>query len=295
MDMEPLPIILPIMLTVECEGALQRLGFRLATQSPVSGGCISQALRLTSTSGERCFLKLYRDAPTGLFAGEATGLAALAAVSGAPRTPAVLAQGNSFILLEDLTPGRQVNDYWERFGRELACLHAHHGPHFGFTCDNHCGSTPQPNPATSDGCAFFATARLGYQSRLAESRGLLSSSERRLIEQLGERLPELVPGQPASLIHGDLWSGNAHTGPNGEPVLIDPAAHWGWAEAELAMTLLFGGFPARFYAAYVEAGNLASDWEERVELYNSYHLLNHLNLFGRSYHAQVMAAIQRYL
>ena len=115
------------------------------------------------------------------------------------------------------------------------------------------------------------------------------------IERLCTKLQKLVPYQPASLIHGDLWSGNAHVGPEGEPVLIDPAAYWGWAEAELGMTKLFGGFPNSFYQSYINCNPLEKGWESRLDLYNIYHLLNHLNLFGGGYLGQVMAAVKKYL
>ncbi len=145
-----------------------------------------------------------------------------------------------------------------------------------------------------DGHAFFGEQRLLYQGCLALERGLLSAGEMLRLEQLVNRLPELIPLQPASLIHGDLWSGNALSGPGGEPALIDPAAHYGWAEAELAMTALFGGFPGEFYRAYQEAASLEPGWRERFQIYNLYHLLNHLNLFGRGYRTDVVNILQAY-
>jgi fructosamine-3-kinase len=108
-------------------------------------------------------------------------------------------------------------------------------------------------------------------------------------------LCELVPEQPASLLHGDLWSGNAITDDRGSPAIIDPAAYYGWAEADLAMTALFGGFADRFYSAYMETRPLSSGWRERFGLYNLYHLLNHLNLFGRGYYGQVMGVVRKYV
>jgi len=114
------------------------------------------------------------------------------------------------------------------------------------------------------------------------------------VDSIIRRLPELVPAQPASLLHGDLWSGNVTSGSSGEPALIDPAAHYGWAEAELGMTVLFGGFPPGFYAAYQDARPLPNGWRDRLTLYNLYHLLNHLNLFGAIYLDQVRFVIQRF-
>ena len=109
-----------------------------------------------------------------------------------------------------------------------------------------------------------------------------------------ERLPDLIPEQPASLIHGDLWSGNVIVGPQAEPVLVDPAAHFGWAEAELAMTILFGRFERAAYHAYEQVRALAPGYMQRAAIYNLYHLLNHLNLFGIGYLGRVQAVLKRY-
>jgi len=116
----------------------------------------------------------------------------------------------------------------------------------------------------------------------------------RSVEVICHRLPDLVPPQPASLIHGDLWGGNMMTGPLGEPVLIDPAAHYGWAEAELGMMHLFGGFDARVFEEYAARRTLAPGWRNRLDLYNIYHLLNHVNLFGAGYVEQLRRALSRY-
>ncbi|MBI4772265.1 MAG: fructosamine kinase family protein [Chloroflexi bacterium] len=158
------------------------------------------------------------------------------------------------------------------------------------------GSTPQPNQWEADGCPFFAEQRLMFQGRRAHEHGRLSRDSLRRLERLAARLAsrELVPEQPASLIHGDLWGGNVITGPDGHAALIDPAAHYGWAEAELAMTTLFGRFPDSFYRAYESVRPLAPSYRSRFEVYNLYHLLNHLNLFGRSYLSSVEAVLAKY-
>jgi fructosamine-3-kinase len=197
-------------------------------------------------------------------------------------------------LLEDLSPATRRADYWPTLGRQLAVLHNHTAEQFGFAHHNYIGSTPQPNPWTEDGHAFFAEHRLGYQARLAQAADLLSADDARRVERLAARLTDLIPAQPASLIHGDLWSGNAISDAEGRPALIDPAAHYGWAEAELAMTALFGGFPDSFYRAYEDARPLDAGYRERFPLYNLYHLLNHLNLFGRGYLGQVQSILRRF-
>lgn len=261
---------------------------------PVGGGCINNAMHLETEHGPPALLKSNARAPDDMFAREAEGLAALAEADGGPRVPAVYAAGATWLLVEFIPSGRRQPDYGRQLGEQLARLHATHGPSFGFEHDNYIGSTPQPNPWTEDGYAFFAEQRLGFQVRLARHRSRLSSSDVSVIERVITRLPELIPAQPPSLIHGDLWGGNAMIGPQGEPVLIDPAAHYGWAEADMAMTTLFGGFSGDVYPAWEANARPAPGYRERFDLYNLYHLLNHLNLFGPGYYSQVMTIARRY-
>jgi fructosamine-3-kinase len=270
----------------------QGLG-RVTRVRAVGGGCINHGARLETATGQSFFLKTNSSAPADMFQREAEGLAALQVPSG-PRVPTALLAGPDFLLLEDLAPAPHRPDYAETLGRQLASLHACSSDRFGFESDNYLGSTPQPNPWAPDGHVFFAEQRLLFQARLARRRGLLDATDLARAERLAGRLPELVPAQPAALIHGDLWAGNAISGSAGEPALIDPAAHYGWAEAELGMTALFGGFSERFYRAYEEAARPQPGWQERLPLYNLYHLLNHLNLFGSGYLGQVQGILRRY-
>ena len=267
-------------------------GTVLRSQS-VGGGCINNGARIYTDSGETFFVKLNQSAPTDMFAREAEGLDALAVTDG-PRVPAAYLAGEDFLLLEDLKPASPKPGYWETFGQRLAALHNHVGDRYGFDHDNYCGSTPQPNTWCEDGYHFFCEHRLRFQAQLASRRGLLQRDDLRRIERVCERLPNLIPAQPPSLIHGDLWSGNAIAGPQGEPAIIDPAAHYGWGEAELGMTTLFGGFPHTFYDAYVEARPLTPGWRQRLPLYNLYHLLNHVNLFGGGYLSQTRRVLRSY-
>ena len=267
---------------------------RIATATPVGGGCINDGARLTTTTGPALFLKFNADAAPDMFQREAEGLEALASVEGGPSVPAPLLIGEEFILLEYLSPAAPAADYWEAFGARLAPLHAATNSRFGFPHDNYIGSTPQTNRWESDGFRFFAEQRLLFQGRLARDRGLMRPPSLQQLERLAERLRELVPEQPASLLHGDLWSGNVIPGPGGHACLIDPAAHYGWAEAELAMTALFGRFPPAFYSAYESVRPLAPGYRARFDIYNLYHLLNHLNLFGGSYLGAVEGILARY-
>jgi fructosamine-3-kinase len=253
---------------------------------------MAQFERILLPGGRPGFRKHDREAPPGQFSAEAAGLAALAA-SATVRVPAVLRVDPTEIVTELLEEAPATPPHWARLGQQLAALHARPAPTFGFPLDNYCGATPQPNPLCPDGHEFFAEQRLRYQARLARDSGRLATAECRRVDRLCERLADLVPPQPPALLHGDLWRGNALFTAAG-PWLIDPAVYWGWPEADLAMTTLFGRFDESFYRAYQEAGELTPGWEERLPLYNLYHLLNHLNLFGAGYHAQVLGVLARY-
>ena len=258
-----------------------------------SGGCINNGLHLATSSTHKLFLKTNSQVPRDMFACEAAGLVELARPGG-PRFPKPIIFGEQFLLMEDLESAPKVADYWETLGQQLAVLHQNTQDQFGFLQDNYIGLTLQPNPLVADGAELFAENRLGFQAGLAVRRGLLTPAEARLVSRLGERLPELIPSQPASLLHGDLWGGNMVSDADGQPALIDPAVYYGWAETDLAMTVLFGSPPDRFFRAYQETRPLPSGLWDRFPIYNLYHLLNHLNLFGRSYYGQVMTTLRRF-
>jgi fructosamine-3-kinase len=183
-----------------------------------------------------------------------------------------------------------------RLGRNLARMHRVTGSRFGWHRDNTIGATPQVNTASEDWIAFWREQRLGFQLNLAAAKGhggrLIANGMR-----LMERLPAFFPGgrpQP-SLLHGDLWSGNAARTAEGEPVIFDPAVYYGDREADLAMTELFGGFPRPFYEAYAAEYPLDPGYAARKPLYNLYHVLNHLNLFGGGYGAQALRLMEQLL
>jgi protein-ribulosamine 3-kinase len=193
--------------------------------------------------------------------------------------PAVLDQGvkdgKAFILLERLDLARSGD--WRAMGRALAALHRQTGPRFGWRRDNYIGLAPQANNWNDDWADFFIECRLYPQARKAR----IDLPEKAVRALLKNHRPA------ASLLHGDLWSGNAGFIAEG-PVVFDPAVYYGDREADLAMTELFGGFPREFYEGY---GPLEPGYERRKHLYNLYHLLNHLNLFGGGYRAQVEATL----
>jgi len=259
----------------------------------VGGGCINQGAVITTEKGRSFFVKTNRSAPPELFPREAEGLQALDVEEG-PRVPDVFHAEEHFIILEYLDPSPKSEKYWTVFGKQLAHLHHHTHHQFGFHHDNYIGSTPQINTWEEDGFEFFARHRLLYQAALGRDKGRLTSGDVQKVETVARRLSELVPPQESSLIHGDLWTGNAITDHQGDPAIIDPAAHYGWGEAELAMTTLFGSFPDRFYRAYEDHRDLERGYRERFPVYNLYHLLNHVNLFGGSYLSQVRRVLSKY-
>lgn len=262
--------------------------------SPVSGGCISDNFCLQTGSHKRFFVKTHHRPPKGFFQAEAAGLQALSQHTDL-RTPTVYSAQDSFLLLEYIEPGQPGVTFWESLAEGLAQLHSEPMPQFGFSQDNYCGLTPQYNEACMDGHQFFGEQRLRYQGQRALHSRLLPNKDFDRLSQLIDKLPELIPLQQPSLLHGDLWSGNIYCDQNGKPVLIDPAAYWGWREADIAMTQLFGQLPFKFYQHYQHMLPMNEHWQQRMPLYNLYHLLNHLNLFGRSYLPLVQQVIKSYL
>jgi fructosamine-3-kinase len=268
---------------------------------PLAGGCINQAFELRA-GGERWFVKGNAHPLPDQFRAEAEGLRALRESGTSLRIPDVVAfrdhdaaGGDAFLVLEFLDPGSRVRDFDEALGRGLAELHeASSERGFGFDLDGYCGATPQPNGWMDEWAEFYTERRIGHQIRLARESGL-PATDVGVLESLLARLPALVDDdEPPALIHGDLWSGNLHVGPQGEPALIDPAAYYGHREAELGMMALFGGFPSRVWEAYQEVRSLRPGWRQRLDLYTLYHVLNHFHLFGGGYGAQAMEIARRY-
>ena len=251
---------------------------------PVSGGCIHRCYR-AERDGRAVFVKVNETRFADAFAAEADGLRALRAAG--CRAPEPLAHGRldagAYLLLELLELRASGN--FAALGTMLAAQHRRQAERFGWERDNYIGSTPQQNGWCESWAVFWRERRLEPQLALAASNGY------RIDVPPVWRLLEGYEPAP-SLIHGDLWSGNAAFLPDGAPVVFDPAVYYGDREADLAMTELFGGFPPEFYAAYHAVWPLGDGYEQRKHLYNLYHLLNHLNLFGGGYLAQVRAALR---
>ena len=249
--------------------------------------------RLAAPDGSRLIVKRRRAAPPGFFAMEAHGLELLRA-SGTLRVPAVHAVCDGTLVLEDLGQGHPGRDAWARAGEALARLHRCTASEFGLDRPGWCGDSPQLNTPMRDGWQFFAERRLLPQGHRACDAGLLDAADLRALERLCASLRARIPAQPAALVHGDLWRANLHACADGELALIDAAAvHCGWAEADLAMLTLFGEPPAALFETYQAAAGIDALWRERAPVYNLYHLLNHLNLFGAGYLADVRRALRQ--
>lgn len=263
---------------------------------PVGGGCIHAAWCLQGSDGRRYFVKTNDPGHAAAFACEATSLQALAA-TGAVRVPAVLACAararRACLVLEwlDMLPGNSRSQ--AELGRQLAALHRHCGPAHGWDSDNCIGASPQVNRRTENWAAFFRDCRLRPQIDLAQRNGLRLAQADRLLAAV----PDLLAGHaPApSLLHGDLWGGNAARLADDTPVIFDPACYHGDRETDLAFSELFGGFSPAFYAAYTAAWPLAPGYPRRKPLYNLYHVLNHANLFGGGYGRQAAEMIRSLL
>lgn len=244
------------------------------------------------------FVKTAPASSLDMFEAEAAGLRELAA-AGAVRVPEVyecgVRDGLAFIEMEKLNLERPTAAIEETFGEQLAQLHRRTADRFGWTRDNTIGPTPQINTQSDDWIEFFREHRLGFQLALASRNGYGGE-----LQELGEALLGRLPAffadyaPEASLLHGDLWGGNWGVA-DGEPVIFDPAVHYGDRESDIAMTRLFGGFGKSFYAAYNSAWPMAAGHEQRCDLYQLYHVLNHLNLFGSGYHGQALGLMRRLL
>lgn len=283
---------------------LRQAGLREpVSRQSLSGGGAATIERVDLDDGSVVVVKSVPEPSAQPLREEAFGLRTLAATRtvavASPRLETTSA-GRYWLVLPYLERRTAPDSTWQRWGTQLAALHQAEGPQrFGFEHDNHCGATPQKNEWRDDWMAFHRDCRLAPQIRRAREQGLLQDTEWRPLEDVLGRLDRWLPQSPkASLLHGDLWSGNAleSTHSSGEPAiaLIDPACSYGDGWADIAMMRLFGGFPETAFAAYERAIGRPDGLEARLDLYQLYHVLNHVNLFGRSYLGQALAIARRY-
>ena len=263
----------------------------IAELREVGGGCVNRAARVALQDGSIVFAKWSSNPPADMFEQEASGLERIGG-SGTVRVPARIALDEGMLILEWLEPGPVRTHDWTQFGVALARMHRHTAEHFGAAAANYIGPLPQDNTHSQDWPEFWWTRRL--EPQLVRASGVLSARERADIERVASALPMIfttVGSVGASLLHGDLWSGNAHAMKAGVIALIDPAVYYGHREVDLAMATLFGGFPQQFLSGYEAEWPLEREGlEQRRAVYQLYYLLVHVNLFGAGYTARTLEA-----
>jgi protein-ribulosamine 3-kinase len=271
--------------------------FEIRNITSVGGGSISNCYRIETGSGIY-FLKT-NDASfaADMFEKELLGLQLLHK-AGVIHVPDIICRGKTddydFLLLEYIDRAIASENSWQLAGAQLALLHRIYADVFGLAHDNYIGSLPQSNKQHKNFHDFFIYERLEPQVRLAEKKGYLNCTATDYFESLYVKLPSRLPDEMPSLLHGDLWSGNIMFTAKGTPVIFDPAVHYGNRESEIAFTKLFGGFDDIFYRSYQHEYPLQHGFGERVDIYNLYPLLVHLNIFGAGYLSDVMSIVKRY-
>ena len=278
------------------------MGAAATSIARLGGGDVAEAVRVDLLDGRSVFAKTHASPPAGFFTTEAAGLRWLRE-AGAVAVPEVLAvsdggDGPPRLVLEwlDVRSAPRGVDTEARLGRELAGLHLAGAPSFGREDRRTTGSRGLPNEPCATWAEFYATQRLLPLARLAADGDALPPDVVADLERLAGRLDALgVPIEPAARLHGDLWAGNRLIGADGRSWLIDPAAHGGHREFELAMMALFGGFGEECFAAYDEAHPLAEGWRDRVPLHQVAPLVVHAIKFGGGYRPAATSAIRAFL
>lgn len=275
--------------------AEELLGAAVVATAPVAGGDISTATRLRLSNGTTALMKTLPHAPAGFFEAEAAGLRWLAEVEDGVPVPPVLAVDAECLILTWVEPSaKQGLEAAIAFGHALAATHAAGGAAYGAERDGFIGRLPMPNRTSPTWAEFYAVRRVLPYLKLARDRDAITPEDARTVESVVGRLPGLVPEEPPSRLHGDLWNGNCLWSADGVHV-IDPAAYAGHREVDLAMLHLFG-LPhlQRVVQAYDEVTPLAEGWEDRVALHQVFPLLVHACMFGGGYGARAAAAAGRY-
>jgi fructosamine-3-kinase len=272
------------------------LGAAIVDTRPVHGGDVAMAYALDLDDGRRVFAKTHPVAPPEFFVTEATGLTWLREAA-AVAVPEVLAYSDdppNHLVLEWIVEGRAAASTEADLGGALAALHRTGAPGFGREDRRTTGSRGLPNEPTPTWAEFYAASRLLPLARLARDGRALDDATIGRLERLATRLDQFDTGEPPARLHGDLWAGNRLVDERGRSWLVDPAAHGGHREFDLAMMRLFGGFGPDCFAAYADTFPLHAGWEERVSLHQIAPLVVHAVKFGGSYGPAATAAIERY-
>ncbi len=271
--------------------------FKVFDYASIGGGCIHHAMKVQTDQG-LFFVKTNQANDSDMFKKEFLGLQTLREASEL-YIPDPLGYGiyssKAYLITEFIESGPRKSDFWEEFGIGLARLHRRKSDRFGFDHDNYIGRLPQKNNFYRRWTDFFIEMRLEVQLKMAVDLHRVDASFSKKFKIFLNLLPGLLPEESPSLVHGDLWSGNFMTGSNGYAVLIDPAVYYGHREMELSFTQMFGGFERLFYESYHHEFPLTPGFDERVEIYNLYPYLVHVNLFGNSYLGGVERVISKYV
>jgi protein-ribulosamine 3-kinase len=271
---------------------------KLKHVSSVSGGSINAAYCLHTTAGDYMMKRNSKSAYPNMFACESAGLATIRKTHTIALPQTILLgefEEDSFLVLEWIEAVKTTPATSKLLGQQLAAMHRHTAKQFGFDTDNYMGSLPQSNCKHDRWAAFFINERLQPMVKIGLNKGVLDVKDEQAFALLYKNLPSLFEEETPALIHGDLWSGNYLIGANQKPYLIDPAVTYGHREFDIAMTTLFGGYNREFYEAYQSSFPLAPGWQQRIDLWNLYPLLLHMNLFGGGYLAQVRKCLEKYI
>jgi fructosamine-3-kinase len=274
--------------------AEELLNTPVVATAPVAGGDIATATKLRLSNGRSAFMKTLTHAPPGFFEAEAAGLAWLGEAGGIA-VPEVLAVQPDCLILAWVEPGKMTTEAATEFGRALAHTHAAGATSYGLDRDGYIGRLPLPNRTAPTWAEFYATRRLLPYLKLARDRDSITAEQAEVVEGIVRRLADLVPEEGPSRLHGDLWNGNVVWTHDGGCCVIDPAAHGGHRETDLAMLALFGlAHLPRVLQAYEEVSPLAEGWEDRVGVHQLFPLLVHACLFGGGYGARASEVAGRF-
>ncbi|WP_299526829.1 fructosamine kinase family protein [Winogradskyella sp.] len=270
----------------------------ILSYSSLSGGDTASVFRIDTSKRLSYILKCSRlNVSQNMFEAEANGLK-LIAKTNTIATPKVINSGihngSAYLLMEYIPSKSPSSKDYSKLGFQLSQLHNHTSENFGLNSDNYIGSLEQRNTRTENWINFYSEQRLGFQLKLALKKGVLNSSEIPSSQNIKLTFEGICNGIKPSLLHGDLWGGNFIIAEDGTPYLIDPATYYGHSEIDIAMSKLFGGFNLSFYEAYHSNRPITNFYNQRIELYQLYYLLVHLNIFGSTYYGSVKRILKSY-